>query len=66
MSNSIYWPGTKIPKSNGNAFDWKSLPSRVPRDTTPRLLTSVPPVPKLDPVHVYSRAKPSKSNEKTT
>ena len=24
-----YWPGTKIPKSRGNAFDWRgvSLPS---------------------------------------
>lgn len=21
----IYWPGTKIPKSNGNAFDWKAV-----------------------------------------
>lgn len=19
----IYWPGTRIPKSNGNVFDWK-------------------------------------------
>lgn len=19
----IYWPGTKIPKSSGNVFDWK-------------------------------------------
>ena len=21
----IYWPGTKIPKSNGNAFDWRGV-----------------------------------------
>jgi hypothetical protein len=23
---SIYWPGTKIVKSRGNAFDWQSDP----------------------------------------
>jgi hypothetical protein len=23
----IYWPGTKIVKSRGNAFDWQSEPS---------------------------------------
>lgn len=21
----IYWPGTKIPKSNGNVFDWRGV-----------------------------------------
>lgn len=24
-----YWPGTKIPKSHGNAFDWKSGKSKI-------------------------------------
>ena len=64
MTNSIYWPGTKIPKSNGNAFDWRNTPVHGPRDTTSRLLTSVPPVPKPNQVTVYSKAKPSKSNGK--
>jgi hypothetical protein len=26
---NIYWPGTKIVKSRGNAFDWRQEPSAV-------------------------------------
>jgi hypothetical protein len=26
---SIYWPGTNIVKSYGNAFDWRQEPSTV-------------------------------------
>lgn len=28
----IYWPGTKIPKSQGNAFDWRSSASKIASD----------------------------------
>jgi hypothetical protein len=28
-----YWPGTKIPKSRGNAFDWHGQESLVMRNT---------------------------------
>jgi hypothetical protein len=24
-----YWPDTKIPKSRGNAFDWRHEPSQI-------------------------------------
>ena len=24
-----YWPGTKIPKSTGNAFDWRNAKSKI-------------------------------------
>ena len=24
-----YWPGTKIPKSTGNAFDWRNATSNI-------------------------------------
>jgi hypothetical protein len=23
MTRAIYWPGTQVPKSQGNAFDWQ-------------------------------------------
>jgi hypothetical protein len=27
-----YWPGTEIPKSRNNAFDWRLKPSEVTSD----------------------------------
>lgn len=29
----IYWPGTKIIKSQGNAFDWRSYSSKITSTT---------------------------------
>lgn len=29
VKKSIYWPGTKIIKSHGNSFDWKSGESYI-------------------------------------
>ena len=30
--NDIYWPGTKIIKSQGNAFDWRNYGSTILQD----------------------------------
>lgn len=29
MTTQNYWPGTNIPKSHGNAFDWKGKQSVI-------------------------------------
>lgn len=40
MSSSNFWPGTNIPKSRGNAFDWRgrrpSLKWHTPNVTPPK------------------------------
>ena len=32
MTHQVYWPGTKIPKSRGNAFDLSVCPGELARE----------------------------------
>ncbi len=61
---NIYWPGTKIVKSQGNAFtSWKEAPSLVTRDKEWRTAEAAKRQMGLQtnrPFTVYSKARLSK------
>lgn len=61
---NIYWPGTNIVKSQGNAFtSWKSAPSLVTRDREWRVAEAAKRQMGLQtnrPFTVYSKARLSK------
>lgn len=65
MTTSIYWPGTNIPKSNGNAFDWKNFPGLGPRGVTLRPPTLTTSLQKQRQFTIYSRAKPADAHGKS-
>ena len=58
---NIYWPGTKIVKSHGNAFDWQQKPSDVLSSHDWRSAESARRQAIINPrkpFTIYSKAKP--------
>lgn len=58
-----YWPGTDIPKSRNNAFDWRVKPSEVIHDKEFKAsvaATRNTNMQKSRQFTVYSKARPSK------
>lgn len=66
MTTSNYWPGTKIIKSQGNAFNWQNYGSKIAATTewkqseisTQRMAGTGSD--KKKQFTVYSKARPSK------
>ena len=58
------WPGTKIPKSTGNAFDWKGKPGPVVNAKDWTYMRRTPPKATTDNkvLNIYTKARPSNAS----
>lgn len=64
-TQSIFWPGTKTPKSSGNAFDWKNRRSSITTTTSFRnsqnaTQGTAKSMAKKQPFTIYTKARAAK------